>query len=199
MLTEMLINFIHPNLATAGIKFTIHNDNYDANLEYFVNTFFSVVMLLRVYHLIVAYIVSSKFSSLRAQRVREMNGSNDASAFAVRSILADESFKSITILMLGCMMIGGFGLRIFERPLTEFSGYDFSSYGNSIWTVILTITTVGYGDYFISTIPGRVVGVITCVAGMVVISLIVGATMSALELDMSEQYSFDVMTRIAFK
>jgi hypothetical protein len=75
-----------------------------------------------------------------------MNGAIDARGFAIRSIIADESIRVIIFLLLGCMWIGGFCLRIFERPLRTYNGYDFSDYGNAIWAIIVTITTVGYGD-----------------------------------------------------
>ena len=48
-------------------------------------------------------------------------------------------------MLLFGMLIGGFCLRIFERPLYSHTQLDFSYYGNAIWCVILTMTTVVLG------------------------------------------------------
>lgn len=49
---------------------------------------------------------------------------------------------------------------------------NIDSLGNSLWWAMVTITTVGYGDYFPVTIPGRVLAVILMMGGIA----IVGAT-----------------------
>lgn len=44
-----------------------------------------------------------------------------------------------------------------------------------MWVVILTMTTVGYGDYFPRTTPGRIVAFLVCVWGVYIVSLTVVA------------------------
>ena len=79
--------------------------------------------------------------------------------------------------------MGGFALRIFERPLFEHSALDFSSYGNAMWTVILTMTTVGYGDYYPVTVAGRVIGFIVCIWGICSVALMVTSSILFLKLN----------------
>jgi len=64
--------------------------------------------------------------------------------------------------MIGGVLAFGFCLRIFERPLSIYSGMDFSEYENAFWCVIVTMTTVGFGDLYPVTIPGRFVGFVAC-------------------------------------
>lgn len=42
---------------------------------------------------------------------------------------------------------------------------------NSIWNVIITMTTVGYGDIYPKTTMGRLVGVIVAMWGLFLVSM----------------------------
>ena len=66
-------------------------------------------------------------------------------------------------------------LRIFEMPFDEdfTEGEPLDHYRISIWLIIMTITTVGYGDVSPKTTMGKVVTVMTAIWGTVLISLIV--------------------------
>lgn len=46
-------------------------------------------------------------------------------------------------------------------------------YFNSLWLVIITMTTVGYGDIYPQTNIGRFFGIVTCLIGMLLISYLV--------------------------
>ena len=44
------------------------------------------------------------------------------------------------------------------------------TFGDAIWWAFVTITTVGYGDYYPVTTPGRVVAVLLMAGGVAVLS-----------------------------
>eukprot|EP00971_Amphidinium_carterae_P242948 4823879-Amphidinium_carterae.1 len=50
----------------------------------------------------------------------------------------------------------------------------FSSIIHSFWYVIVTITTVGYGDFYPTTAWGKLVGFVTILNGIVVLAMPVG-------------------------
>jgi voltage-gated potassium channel len=81
--------------------------------------------------------------------------------FAMKCIVSDSPFAVIFFMLIVVMSLGGFAIRVFERT-QEADSDDFSTYNNSIWLVILTLTTVGYGDSDPSTNIGRIVGVLVC-------------------------------------
>ena len=73
-------------------------------------------------------------------------------------------------------------LRIFEREyyrqLDLTPGKQnllFESYLTSVWCVIITMTTVGYGDVFAASTFGRFISVVNALWGAFIISLLVSA------------------------
>lgn len=160
-------------------------------MEY--NDLLTVLMLVRVYHIVRSVIIVSKYVGPRAQRISFMNGSEASTHFAIKSILAERPFDLIAFTSILCILMGAFALRIFERPLVKESGMDFSSYSNSVWCVVVTMTTVGYGDYFPVTIAGRIIGFAVCLWGIVSISLFVASTEIMLKFTQSEENSYDVL------
>lgn len=100
--------------------------------------------------------------------------------------------------MFVSIVIGGFLLRIFEQPLKEVSGQDFS-YSNSVWNVIVTMSTVGYGDFFPKTIMGRFVGVLICIWGAAVVSIFVVTVTNMLAFDPTEEKTYSLLQRLQYK
>lgn len=58
--------------------------------------------------------------------------------------------------------------------------YSFDSMENSIWNVIITMTTIGYGDFVPKTTLGRAIIVILTIWGAFVISIMVVVLNNAL-------------------
>ena len=88
-------------------------------------------------------------------------------------------------------MILAYILRIFEIPY--FRGVDkgadtymaLDPYFNSVWCIVITMTTVGYGDISPSTLPGRCVAMIAALWGAFLISLLVVTMSSFFDLTQS--------------
>ncbi len=53
------------------------------------------------------------------------------------------------------------------------SSIDFSNYANCIWYMIITMSTLGYGDYYARTVPGRLVSMLAAITGVFLVSIMV--------------------------
>lgn len=76
------------------------------------------------------------------------------------------------------MYIPSFQLSKFNRSYVADDGQnplDFRDLTNSYWVTIITMLTVGFGDGYPSTHLGRFIGVIACILGMLLTSLILVA------------------------
>lgn len=88
-------------------------------------------------------------------------------------------------------------IRICESPISRVNtDMNHFSYINSIWSVILTMTTVGYGDIFPRTTIGRFVYFLCAMFGVVVVSMIVVAVMNELDMSGVEEKAFVVVKRM---
>jgi hypothetical protein len=76
-------------------------------------------------------------------------------------------------------MFFSFLLRIAELPYfrlidnTDENYRTFDSFINSMWVVIITLTTVGYGDITASTFPGRFISVSIAICGSFLMAIVV--------------------------
>ena len=76
-------------------------------------------------------------------------------------------------ILVFCFLIPGvviFGLlmRIFERVRSD---QDYHTTVNAFWNIIITMTTVGYGDTFATTVLGRTMVVFSIFWGGIILSL----------------------------
>lgn len=78
--------------------------------------------------------------------------------------------------MSGMSVLAGLIIQSCERtfvPSDPSSVQDYSYFVNPLWLCFVTMSTVGYGDFFPRTHLGRMVGVVVCLFGMIVVSLLV--------------------------
>ena len=67
---------------------------------------------------------------------------------------------------------------------------------NTIWNVIITMTTVGYGDIFPKTIMGRVIGVIIALWGLFLVSIFTVTLSNLFTFSHGEAKAFELSERL---
>ena len=65
-----------------------------------------------------------------------------------------------------------------------------------MWNVIITLTTVGYGDYYPKSTFGRIIGILTAFWGVFFVSLFVVALTNTLDFEESELRAFILLKRL---
>jgi len=60
---------------------------------------------------------------------------------------------------------------------------NFNFIENSIWLIIITMTTVGYGDFYPRTFFGRLLDIFIAVWGIFIISMMVVVLTNTFKLD----------------
>jgi voltage-gated potassium channel len=67
------------------------------------------------------------------------------------------------IIAILIVILGGIGVYLAEHNQP---GANITNLGDAMWWAIVTITTVGYGEYFPLTFVGRVIGVLVMLTGI---------------------------------
>ena len=117
--------------------------------------------------------------------------------FAIKACLKDKPFHFLIPLILVSIVVFSTAVRLFERGFSlGTSQQDYSYIWNSMWLVMLTMTTVGYGDFFPRTHLGRFIIVLACFWGIFLISLMVVTLTSFILFSNEESRSFDYMAKV---
>ena len=70
---------------------------------------------------------------------------------------------------------------------------------NTIWNVIITMTTVGFGDIYPKTMMGRVIGVIVALWGLFLVSIFTVTLSNLFTFTQGEKKAFDLGERLRLK
>lgn len=96
----------------------------------------------------------------------------------------------LTVLwtLLSTVLILGYILRVFEIQYYRAIGFiDFDDYFQSLWVIVITITTVGFGDLVAFSYFGRVIIMLTAFWGAFLISLLIFSVGKIFELTRSQK------------
>ena len=68
-----------------------------------------------------------------------------------------------------------------------------------MWCIIITMSTVGYGDYYPISNLGRVVGILACLWGVFIVSIFVVTLTNLLEFTKQEAKSYEILCKLRYK
>ena len=125
-----------------------------------------------------------------------MYGCDATTLFAIKSLMKTTPTQLNTIFLFLLIFWFAEAVRICEKPLSRVVNEMPFNYVNSVWSVILTMTTVGYGDIYPRTLLGRIVMFFCSIFGVIVVSLIVVTVQNSLELSNVESKAHTVIKKI---
>jgi hypothetical protein len=124
-----------------------------------------------------------------------MYGTDATYTFALKALMKDQSLFLISLMLLSVMLVFGYNVRLFEREVQE----DFSYLSTSFWFCLVTMTTVGYGDYFPLTHSGRTITILMAFCGNFIVSLFVVSLTNMLEFIAPEKRAYSLLVRLKSK
>lgn len=200
LIVELIVFAVQPYPWFWDWTFKEYDDNYKFNAIQFLNDLFLSFMLLTRVYLILRFIMGQTyFMSSRAMRVSFMNGHQVSMSFSMKCIMQDTPVSFVCWNLVISMIIFGYSMRIFDQGYLAVSGQDFIQIQNPLWMSIITMTTVGYGDFFPKSNISRVIGVICAFYGVFLVSLFVTTLINFLTFDTSEERAYELSENLMEK
>lgn len=122
--------------------------------------------------------------------------------FVIRSLMRTQPYLITFLTMGGSIFIYAYAIRVCEAPLRRNEGpssNDLSDYRNSLWNIIITMTTVGYGDSYARTDLGRLIIFTVCIFGIFIVSIMVVTLSNSLNITSLECKAITVLERLSLK
>ena len=91
-----------------------------------------------------------------------------------RAVLKDRAGSALLMLLFIGIMVLEFGSIEMLRLEADVDGANITSASDALWYIIVTMSTVGYGDQFPISNPGRVLGTVIIVVGVGIFGTLTG-------------------------
>lgn len=163
---ELILNSFAPYPFLKSLVYKETSYYYNIVIEYKINDILLMVMFLRLYIIANFLLTFTLFRTARAQRICTQFSCQADSLFAIKSLMKQRPWTILTLLLPTTTLIFGYLLRYFESPLNEISGQNYGLISTCMWNVIITMSSVGFGDIFPKSMFGRVTGVVIALWGV---------------------------------
>ena len=139
------------------------------------------------------------YQELYAQKICHKHGFLSNAGFCIKALILKVPGKTIVLTCVISVMSLAYVLRLYEREYyrqldEDHSNLLFESYITAIWCVVITMTTVGYGDVFAVSTFGRIVSIINALWGAFIISLLVTSIGKIFELSDNQKQAVSEIT-----
>lgn len=198
-LIEVFINLIH---CPPYLDYEFIYSSMDFPIRYSLDLILANLMLLRIYLALRLFSLYTKWRSELAMKYCEMEGCEASTGFAMKASLQENPYLSLLLAFMLSALILGIPVSNFEIPMNELqalvpdgSPLNFSLW-NGIWLIVITMTTVGFGDFYARTHPGRFASVLSIFWGIFLTSMMVVTLTNSFSLDSKETRAFNILYRL---
>ena len=186
LIIEIIISFLIPNpyFKEIQIEYEYTQHREILIIQYSTNDFMTVITIFRFLFAVKYLDKLFDYNSNSSYRIIKLLGNNINFSFFIRCLFEEKALITVFAIFFTTILTFSFTIRIFEfnNPYD-----DFQNFYNSAWFSIITMTTVGYGDYLPITIYGRFSSFFLGVVGVMNIYLITVILSDKLALKSSEQ------------
>jgi hypothetical protein len=131
-----------------------------------------------------------------------MFGGSNTRMFAIKCLMRDYPLLFLSVSGGTIIFFLAYSVKIIEGPIFVVSQDQyqvFTPFANCVWYVIITMTTVGYGDYYPGTTLGKFIAVVIAFIGAIFTSLAIITLQQNLNLNDIEMRTVEFFERLGGK
>jgi hypothetical protein len=193
---------VHPNIVTRDSMSVLFQPYDCVYLMHKTNHLLGIVMLMRSYIIIRTIVATTIYASPRASRICRLYGCEHNFMFSIKCIMQEKPLRALAFLFIFTVLVFGYGLKLSEQDLMleqPNSTFDLSEIENCFWCIIITMGTIGYGDYYPKTYPGRVITVFAAITGVILSSLLIITLNAYLSMNSDENKAHITLERLKIR
>jgi len=153
------------------------------------------MLFFRSYHFIKYFALYSKWNSYNNEKFLIESKAPPSLMFSIKAEFKERPFILLGITMTISIFVFGYSLRsveLFFMPVINPSNVqDWRYFWNGMWCIIITMSTVGFGDFYPISLLGRLIAIIACFWGAFLISMMVAGLSNAVEFNSQEAISYE--------
>ena len=202
MLSEcLLLSLIqYPN-----IKKVLFYEEFGHYVIYPLSTFLSTISLLRIIFVLKYLKNLTRFTDTNSEKICEKYACKANESFAFKAFQKENPFIVLfSIFLLSCLCFGyamqNFEILYWEHYSNQNDNYQSWEYiWNSFWFVFVTMTTVGYGDFYPKTQVGRVITIFCSLVGCYFVSSMMVFMTNKTAKNEKEEKAFKLIIRLQYR
>lgn len=144
----------------SSMRPVFREESESVELQISLDAILNLILCARMYLIIKMTTVFSPYNSMTSRLKCEENNYQFGSDFIIKAELKTNPYIICVFWMLCSVVVLGHMIKIIERPFAYSSGQGWDNMVTAVWYIIITMTTVGYGDYYTHTTTGRLVAVV---------------------------------------
>ena len=197
MIIEIIFLIVHtpPFFNNMTINYRYKEVNIEEDIPIYIDLFISAFILTRIYLLFKFYANYSKWGGVFASMVCSECNVKGGFYFTYKAGIKERSFTFVIIIMGFTILIFGYALRnseiSFVRYVPEKYFQDWTRIINGFWYMTTNILLLGYGDYYPTTLLGRIIAFCTCIWGIILEGILIKAIIEHLKMESKEEAAYN--------
>ncbi len=200
---ELILLIVHPpphKIFNYMIKFPqteSHLPPVSINLSFVLTIF---MLFARSYLSLKFFIIHSKWSDPAYEKICHEYHTIQDNSFYFKAEFLHHSFFIIATTFLLAICVFGYSVRCVEMVFMNVSDIglvrtnnDWRFFWNGMWCVIITMATVGFGDFAPISLLGRILTLVSCSFGTLMISLLIASLENVTEFSSNETIAYDTI------
>ena len=197
---EIILFIAHPNSYIKNSTFGVLNTATNERVVYQLNSLMAFPICLSLILQIVRVLQFSSFNSTKIQRINTLLSKRMLPTFLpLKNLISTYPWSFIASSLAISVCVFSVLVLVFERPLSLLDDGPFISLDIAIWYVVVSMTTIGYGEMTAKTGYGRVLVIILVLWGNLWSAIFLSSLSPYLQLKLYEEKALHLFNRITHR